>query len=220
MPSDSDGSKNHGAYRAGDTWRFFTPPFATLPDHKADVLHHLEEQPEAWFPHLRTDLRHLGSLRSEHIVLVDDQPTNFESPFTGRKVARFCMVDRFVAEFGRFGVQTLGGLGARSQEDFAVLQQFIEGSWSCTQDSRSRSFCDAKRDLDVETEMGSSTDGSSVCSTRRSSVCSTQSSFSRDHHFSICEEGIASGHSSTGGELSLRALVAILVLAPDALHAF
>jgi hypothetical protein len=112
-----------GAVRKNGEWSCFTPP--SHADEKPDILRSICEAPDNWFPGMSLGLH--GLVNAE-IVLVDDSAKNFESA-SGQQVARFCEVPRFEAPFRHMGNVTLGGLGARSQGDFAQLQRFVEAPW-------------------------------------------------------------------------------------------
>jgi len=135
---DSQFPACNGAYQDGNEWHYFNAPFPQIPAYKgwiskADVFHHLVANPQAWFPQLASDgcgLQHLEALRMENIVLVDDDPANFESPATGRVVQRRCLVHRFEAWYEDIGRLRVGGLGSRSEEDYVKLQKFVEGTLS------------------------------------------------------------------------------------------
>lgn len=150
------GDEQSAAYRVGSTWNMFSPPFAEVPDHKADLLHHVAEHPEAWFPQIgmpHCHMERLARLRFDNIMLIDDKPENFESHFTGLTVGRFCLVHTYEANFHSLGVQTLGGLGSRNEEDYAVLTTFVAAPWACLQYPIDKEGC-------CSTEEGSLQDGS------------------------------------------------------------
>jgi hypothetical protein len=126
-----------GVYREGDKWFAFNPPIAEVNDHKADVLVQVALKPAAFLPQLTACkgedqlLQHMLDAKLENIVLVDDVRTNFQSPFTkGAKMFRYCKVARYDGNHPQMGFVTdMGGLGAQSTNDYAVLKKFVEKPW-------------------------------------------------------------------------------------------
>jgi FMN phosphatase YigB (HAD superfamily) len=128
--------KHNGAYRAADgSWDFFNPPIDMVHDHKADVLKHVANFPDKWFPQLcgsdKAKYEALLSLKPESVVLVDDQRANFQSP-TGASMFRYCKVARYDASYRSFGlIKDMGGIGAHSDADYDMLKRFVEDPWMC-----------------------------------------------------------------------------------------
>eukprot|EP00439_Symbiodinium_sp_Y106_P021937 s5410_g2.t1 len=126
-------------------WLAFEPPLASLPDHKAHVIHNIAEQPSAWFPQ-KTD----GSLMSmlpdplrtrqpQEIMLVDDVRTNFQCGGSDpKKVYRCCKVARYDApNFRDMGlVRDMGGIGAHNEEDYKTVVDFAKRPWAYKVDWR------------------------------------------------------------------------------------
>lgn len=129
-------STPNGAYREGKTWKCFDPPVDQVHDHKADVLHHVAQEPSAWFPQLAggDDEQHcpgLQRLRIEGIVLVDDERANFRSNSEAEaKVLRYCKVARYDDDYRECGMlNQMGGIGAHSDKDYETLRAFVERPW-------------------------------------------------------------------------------------------
>eukprot|EP00928_Gymnodinium_smaydae_P036788 TRINITY_DN25666_c0_g1_i1.p1 TRINITY_DN25666_c0_g1~~TRINITY_DN25666_c0_g1_i1.p1 ORF type:complete len:677 (-),score=170.75 TRINITY_DN25666_c0_g1_i1:72-2102(-) len=126
----------NGLYReASGEWKQFDPPVNLVADHKADVLNHIPTNPSAWFPQLHScdeeDLKGLWQLKSQNIVLVDDQRANFQSA-SGAQVRRYCKVARYDAVYRNLGhVKNMGGLGAHCDEDYNTLRMFVEAPSMC-----------------------------------------------------------------------------------------
>ncbi|CAJ1371973.1 unnamed protein product [Effrenium voratum] len=129
-----------GVYRSASGWKIFEPPFHSIPDHKAHVLHSIAENPGSWFPQLSEDVGLLpGTLRPEEILLVDDVRTNFQcGGSTPKKVFRCCKVARYDApSFRDMGfVRDMGGIGAHNEEDYKTLTDFANRPWAFKVDDR------------------------------------------------------------------------------------
>mmetsp|Transcript_55538 Transcript_55538/g.159715 ORF Transcript_55538/g.159715 Transcript_55538/m.159715 type:complete len:663 (+) Transcript_55538:70-2058(+) len=124
----------NGAFQSsGGTWTCFRPPLTRVHDHKADVLHAVSCDPATWFPQAAADKAFSNlSLSVENIVLVDDQRANFQSPYSGRQVCRYCKVARYDATYRSFGmVKNMGGIGARTSADYETLVMFVDNPSSC-----------------------------------------------------------------------------------------
>mmetsp|Transcript_66075 Transcript_66075/g.154682 ORF Transcript_66075/g.154682 Transcript_66075/m.154682 type:complete len:622 (+) Transcript_66075:24-1889(+) len=131
-----------GLYRAGTDWLAFEPPLASLPDHKAHVIHNIAEQPSAWFPQ-KTDGSLMSMLpdplRPQEIMLVDDVRTNFQCGGSDpKKVYRCCKVARYDApNFRDMGlVRDMGGIGAHNEEDYKTVVDFAKRPWAYKVDWR------------------------------------------------------------------------------------
>lgn len=149
--TDLGDGKPCGVYRDVSGWHSFSPPFHEVPDRvhspteritqKADVLWHIAENPEAWFPQMHNgskEIEVLVSLKHEGIVLIDDDKSNFESvqfvdgahAALGVKVLRYCKVARYDDNYRDHGyIQGLGGIGAHSDADYEHLLKFIKHPW-------------------------------------------------------------------------------------------
>lgn len=123
----------HGVFKGDSGWEVFEPPLRRIYDHKADALYDLCEHPDDWFPQLKDkpDWDFLRTLKPHNIVLVDDVRTNFQSPSVNRpKVLRYCKVARYDSEFKGMGmVSNMGGVGARNEEDFKIVVDFVQQPW-------------------------------------------------------------------------------------------
>eukprot|EP00929_Paragymnodinium_shiwhaense_P029647 TRINITY_DN16943_c0_g1_i1.p1 TRINITY_DN16943_c0_g1~~TRINITY_DN16943_c0_g1_i1.p1 ORF type:complete len:632 (+),score=127.53 TRINITY_DN16943_c0_g1_i1:110-2005(+) len=143
----------NGAYQTEDgQWKLFDPPVSDLNHHKADILRHVVEEPELWFPQKQqeqittklngdTDVYRSksGSLEAmpegmEGVVLVDDERTNFRSDLGstngGNLVLRYCKVPRYDDTYRDCGLlNQMGGIGAHSDKDYASLLHFIKEPW-------------------------------------------------------------------------------------------
>jgi len=132
LPNGS--SSSHGAYQQDGQWKLFEPPFAKVNHHKADVLHHVVDNPGAWFPNLggrRAEyLAGLRHLRVEGIVLVDDERGNLRSYSSQAKILRYCKVARYDEVYRECGpLNQMGGLGAHSDSDYETLRLFLDQPW-------------------------------------------------------------------------------------------
>eukprot|EP00929_Paragymnodinium_shiwhaense_P007348 TRINITY_DN111252_c0_g1_i1.p1 TRINITY_DN111252_c0_g1~~TRINITY_DN111252_c0_g1_i1.p1 ORF type:complete len:665 (-),score=134.57 TRINITY_DN111252_c0_g1_i1:306-2300(-) len=135
-------NQHNGAYRQGEEWHVFNPPLDEIPDHKADVLEHMSNQPERWLPQLRgpdaDKYVDVATLKPESMVLVDDQRSNFQSP-SGIKVRRYCKVARYDSEHYNMGViRDMGGLGAHSDADYWTVLRFVQDPWMCKENYQVR----------------------------------------------------------------------------------
>lgn len=143
--------QHSGAYPEAGGWKYFDPPLGSVAPFKADVLRHVAQHPEQWFPQLRhaggrqevRDLEFLRQpLRPEAIVLVDDQRTNFQSATA--RVLRYCKVARYDGYYQQLGrLKDMGGIGAHSDADFESLRRFVEDPWMCKENLQVR--CSARR---------------------------------------------------------------------------
>jgi len=138
----------NGAYNEGGTWKTFEPPVQKVHDHKAEVLKHVVDHPEDWFPQLASSregshIKALKTLSPESVALIDDERTNFRScpscvvaeaatPRSGdvAKVLRYAKVARYDDVYRDCGVlNQMGGIGAHSDADYATVKAFIEQPW-------------------------------------------------------------------------------------------
>ncbi|CAK0799683.1 unnamed protein product [Prorocentrum cordatum] len=139
--SQADGSgRENGAFQEDGKWACFQPPVEQVNNHKADLLRHVVDNPERWFPQLRGQQRSryedLLQLRREGVVLIDDERANFrsyevapgfEEPAT---VLRYCKVARYDDEYRDCGLlNQMGGLGAHSDSDYAAVRDYLEAPW-------------------------------------------------------------------------------------------
>lgn len=134
-----------GVYKSSTGWKVFEPPFGSIPDHKAHVLHSIAECPSNWFPQVAENVQGLPSvLRPEEILLVDDVRTNFQSggttAATAKKVFRCCKVARYDApSFRDMGfVRDMGGIGAHNEEDYRTLVEFANRPWAFNVDCKAQ----------------------------------------------------------------------------------
>lgn len=133
MPWDPE--RNNGAYRDGEVWHQFNPPINSAEDYKADVLQHVASDPHLWLPQLQADepsadVGGCAELRLEHIVLVDDERSNFQSEATNVDVLRYVKVARYDASYRDFGlIKNMGGIGAHNDFDWQHLQDFCDEPW-------------------------------------------------------------------------------------------
>jgi hypothetical protein len=169
----------NGAYRVGSDWHFFTAPFSELPACngwicKADLLHHVVQNPQGWFPQLdawnECDWHHFADLTMGSIVLVDDDPQNFENMATGRSVLRRCLVHRFWAQYKDAGVFRLGGIGSRCEKDYAELRKLVEGPHSHR--SKAQSF--SSETTEGESTASTTTGGSMAAITPPNAKATTR----------------------------------------------
>eukprot|EP00930_Biecheleria_cincta_P070095 TRINITY_DN57752_c0_g1_i1.p1 TRINITY_DN57752_c0_g1~~TRINITY_DN57752_c0_g1_i1.p1 ORF type:complete len:628 (-),score=106.51 TRINITY_DN57752_c0_g1_i1:115-1998(-) len=129
-----------GAYQKDTEWQSFDPPAGELPDHKADVLHHLISHPAEWFPQLlqpdHDGYESLLQLKPQGVVLVDDERASFQSSHeSGAKVLRYCKVARYDEAYRNCGaLNQMGGIGAHSDRDYDTLRAFVERPWDFSQD--------------------------------------------------------------------------------------
>lgn len=133
--------KSSGAYKNGQgQWKTFDPPVKEVHTHKADVLHHVASNPQAWFPQMAEDEKHADhacdGLRDNfgiaNIVLIDDERANFRSNHMNQaRVLRYVKVARYDENYRDCGLlNQMGGLGARNEEDFEVIKNFIREPWN------------------------------------------------------------------------------------------
>jgi hypothetical protein len=130
--------RHPSAYRENGQWRLFRPQVEWCSSNqkpevewcssnqKPDMLRHLVDHTQQWLPHVGSEFK----LKLDNIVLVDDDDRNFENSETGARVARGCKVAKHegILQAGMEST-TLGGIGARSPQDFASLQHFIAAPW-------------------------------------------------------------------------------------------
>lgn len=120
MPLSSD-----SAFQQDGEWHFFKPEVAKsakLPKQKPDILQEIANRTEHWLPKKGSDLQ----LSMDNILLVDDSVYNFQSSVTGRQVMRGCKVAVHCGSLmDGMDSRTLGGLGARSCQDFVALERFV-----------------------------------------------------------------------------------------------
>jgi len=130
--------RESGAYQQNEHWKCFQPPIDKMHNHKADVLHHVAEHPEEWFPQLASPSREqhleLLQLRPEGIVLIDDERANFRSSYASQgepaMVLRYCKVARYDDTYRDCGpLNQMGGIGAHSDEDYEALKTFLREPW-------------------------------------------------------------------------------------------
>jgi len=144
----------NGVYKDGEEWKTFNAPLDHVYDHKADVLASVVKSPDEWFPQLAVDggvsHSHLRGLSDAGIVLVDDVRTNFQSPLTsGPKVLRYCKVARYDGRHPHMGhLPDMGGIGAKSTEDYVKLMDFVEAPWKFK--AEPRAFCVEQRFVGCE----------------------------------------------------------------------
>lgn len=125
-----------GAYRHQGKWIPFDPPLRRLTvDHKADVVQHVVNYPQEWFPQMAANCEEVkvlaSGLKLVEVVMVDDQRANFQSP-SGAQILRYCKVARFDASYRDFGVlRDMGGIGAHDDFDYDMLKRFVEDPWMC-----------------------------------------------------------------------------------------
>lgn len=128
---------SNACYKDGETWDTFTCPrgrsLSTIYSHKADILYDVTQNPQDWFPQLdgdSQDLQGLLELRPEHIVLVDDVRSNFQSTSPMKaKLLRCCKVARHDGMHLNKFQFNMGGLGARSLNDYETLEEFVNAPW-------------------------------------------------------------------------------------------
>lgn len=125
----------NGAYQEGGEWKFFHPPVDKLPDHKARIIEDIAAHPRAWFPQLEgtdgvpCEVPGLADLTMDNIVLVDDQPANFQDG--SHRIMRYAKVTRYDAQYYDLGfIKDMGGLGAREDYDYTLLATFVERPWA------------------------------------------------------------------------------------------
>jgi len=142
---------HRGAYQVGGRWICFEPHFRLVNDHKADVLHHVMQHPQLWFPQLAEPtgpLKKLLHMKPESIALVDDERQNFRS--WGKDtcaVMRYCKVARYDEEYRDCGLlNQMGGLGAHSDADFQTLRTFLDAPWEFPYEDHSHEFVDSQGD--------------------------------------------------------------------------
>jgi len=126
-------SYNGAAQNADGEWSFFRRPLVGIPDHKVDVLFEVTNNPTGWLPSSAV-AEAFGDtpIGLENVVLVDDQRANFQSPYSGRQIFRYCKVARYDAMYRNFGwTKNMGGLGARSAADYETLVSFVDDPSSC-----------------------------------------------------------------------------------------
>lgn len=133
--STSAGDLPTGVYQQDGVWKTFETPMSQVHAHKADVIHHVAENPLMWFPQF-SSTRAFGcgdhpTLDPEGIVLVDDERFNFRSDVDQEiKVLRYCKVPRFDDVYRDCGLlNQLGGIGAHDESDFETLRHFVEEPW-------------------------------------------------------------------------------------------
>lgn len=144
--STSSSQTSTGAWRnQNGEWMCFDTPIAHVHEHKADVLQHVSEHPDLWFPQLSGGaagaggaLEELRQLRPESIVLVDDERANFQSDGESQlQVPRSCKVARYDEDYRDCGaLNQMGGLGAHSDDDYNTLQRFVEQPWKYPQEKQ------------------------------------------------------------------------------------
>lgn len=103
---------------------------------RAEVLNNIADRPSEWFPQLATgkpssSLAELMLLTSSGIVTVDDDRTNFHATHSGsQSVPRYCRVGRYDDDYRDQGfIIHMGGIGAKNDKDYEVLQRFVEKPW-------------------------------------------------------------------------------------------
>lgn len=114
--------QNNSAFQEDGRWHLFTPEVAELPDEKADILKDIADHTEHWLPNIGSQFE----LRMDNILLVDNHPENFQSSVRGSEVMRGCKVAVHCGSL-LYGMDatTLGGIGARSCQDFLALERFV-----------------------------------------------------------------------------------------------
>lgn len=139
----------NGVYRKLDgSWSSFSAPFDKVPDYKADVLSDICRDPAAWFPHVAQGYgAPLSNLKLEEVVLVDDVRTNFQSSSPAKaKVLRYCKVARYDCVYREHGFKRdMGGIGAKTDDDFAIVLDFVRNPWSYKAHSKA---CCVERNFD------------------------------------------------------------------------
>ncbi|CAE7473883.1 Ucp1 [Symbiodinium natans] len=114
-------------------WEVFEPPLMDIQDHQTEVLYHIVEHTDKWFPQigLKQDRYiRLQPLSPESVILVDDERENLQSPL-GKQALRYCKVARYDEVYRSCGpLNQLGGIGAHSEEDFETLRAFIAEPWA------------------------------------------------------------------------------------------
>lgn len=140
------GGSPSGVFRTqSGEWRTFSPPLGATESQsqllrKPDILRSVVAEPQAFFPQLVEPpsgghsalLAGLLDLAMYNIVLVDDEPANFQAT-NGEEdsIVRFCEVTRYEDDnFRDQGLIThMGGLGAKRTEDYSELRSFILKPW-------------------------------------------------------------------------------------------
>mmetsp|Transcript_138839 Transcript_138839/g.443240 ORF Transcript_138839/g.443240 Transcript_138839/m.443240 type:complete len:623 (+) Transcript_138839:33-1901(+) len=152
LGSDAEAGAASGVYRQGSEWRAFELPGRSvdLEPTKVNVLRCVVENPQAWFPQLASDagaaeLAHIAGMPSlASIVLVDDEPANFrgEEGDDANVIVRQCEVTRYDDDnFRDQGLIThMGGLGAKTSEDYDELLAFVRRPWLCSEQPAGDAF--------------------------------------------------------------------------------
>lgn len=125
-------------YRSGAHWNKFVVPVGKIESraHRAEMLHRIADEPSEWFPNLAEGHKgNLAALKESSgvfgIVAVDDERTNFHSSYHGNQsVPRYCRVARYDDEYRDAGfIVHMGGLGAKTDQDYQGLLDFVEKPW-------------------------------------------------------------------------------------------
>lgn len=132
-----------GVYREGSQWK--TMPLPSISDeqmqgHKAHVLQSIVDDPASWFPQMvpgetteggEEMAQTLRELSLASIVLVDEKRESFKcTPDGGPQVLRYCKVGSYDDEYRDQGFLVhMGGIGARTEEDYASVRNFVERPW-------------------------------------------------------------------------------------------
>jgi len=140
-------------HKAGGRWTKFRCPAGRVESkaHRAELLHSIVDEPDKWFPQLGMNdpgdnLSLLRDLHPEQIVAVDDERTNFipctsmasgetteeltEEMLARTTAQRYCRVARYDDEYRDQGfIIHMGGVGAKSDDDFTTLTDFVERPW-------------------------------------------------------------------------------------------
>lgn len=125
---------------SGD-WQPFPLPFSSAEQlSKVDILKKIVRTPKTFFPQLRhtaadelhASLAGLLEMTMASIVLVDDEPANFQGEDGDEdSVVRLCEVTRYEDDnFRDQGLIThMGGLGAKRADDYVELLNFVSKPW-------------------------------------------------------------------------------------------
>jgi len=145
-----------GVYKHGHQWKTFSPPLKDVEGpYKPAVFRSLLAAPAGWFPQMAQGLEGaeaqlLPELKLENVVLVDDArapPCVLMEDDEGFDAVRHCRVASYDDEYRDQGLLWhMGGVGARSAEDYHTLLSFVRTPWEfagrhLTHTASKPSFC-------------------------------------------------------------------------------
>eukprot|EP00931_Biecheleriopsis_adriatica_P036611 TRINITY_DN21079_c0_g1_i1.p1 TRINITY_DN21079_c0_g1~~TRINITY_DN21079_c0_g1_i1.p1 ORF type:complete len:614 (+),score=117.15 TRINITY_DN21079_c0_g1_i1:31-1872(+) len=126
-------SRADGVFKQENMWS--ACPSSPSPKSKLEALQNIVQEPETWFPQLKgerdtVEKLVLQGLSLANIVLVDDERENGQTPQDDMGPHRHCRVASYDDEYRDQGLLfRLGGVGAKSHEDYIKLLAFVREPW-------------------------------------------------------------------------------------------